>query len=386
MNETRFEEVCRAIREGIQRGETPPGSLLPSERQLQQIYGVSRTTVRRALAELVASGWAASNPNRGVVCKLGPAKPRSNWVAYIDHRDHVHKSLFFKLHRQMASIGFDLVLVDSQEIGTMGALRRSAEEGFAAAFVWPKVAFVDPAELEEVLAALPVIAVDHSIGGEPSDLVMSDHQQGARLAVSHLIAQGRRRIAISGNMTSLEDAHLRFRGYTTALYEHLVPVEACDFVFSSPNSEPHEDPRLLRYRLSQTDRPDALFVLHDMSVPPLVETILEAGFSVPQDVAVVGFGNDLPFGVEDVGLTTVSMNWDLVAESLSNRLQDRLGNPTGPFRRVLVPTRLIVRGSCGAPASQWQDEPYEISSATVTRRMAPARAAGLAESRPDPVL
>jgi len=373
MNETRFEEVCRAIRDGIQRGETPPGSLLPSERQLQQIYGVSRTTVRRALAELVASGWADSSPNRGIIARTGPVKPRSNWVAYVDHRDHVHKSLFFKLHRELAPLGFDLVLVDSQEIGTMGALRRSAEDGFAAAFVWPKVAFVDPAELEEVLAKLPVIAVDHSIGGEPSDLVMSDHHQGARLAVSHLIEQGRKRIAISGNMTALEDAQLRFRGYMTALYEHSLPVEASDFVFSSPNSDPHEDPRLLRFRLGQPDRPDALFVLHDMSVPALVEAILDAGLSVPGDVAVVGFGNDLPFGIEEVGLTTISMNWDLVAEALTARLQDRLANPSGPFRRALVPTTLVVRGSCGAPESEWQDEPYEISSQTVTRRMRPTK-------------
>lgn len=376
----RFEQIAQELRASIQRGDIPAGSLLPSERQLQETYGISRTTVRRALADLVSSGWAESSPNRGVVSRMGPSKARSSRVAYIDHRDYVHKSLFFRLHTRMADRRFDLVHVDSQEIGTMGALRRAVDEGFAGAFVWPKTAFVDSRELAAIQKQLPVVSVDHSIGGEPSDLVMSDHMQGAREIVGHLVRQGRRRIAISGNFTNMEDAQCRFNGYMIGQYENNVSPEACDFVFSSPRRDPYEDPRLLKCRLADSDRPDAVFVLHDMSVPPIVEAILEAGLSVPGDVAVVGFGNDLPFSIEGVGLTTVAMNWDLVADALVERMQDRILNPAAPFRRVLIPTNLIVRGSCGAPPEQWSTEGYEISSVTVTRRMQPSQSGRIVRS------
>ncbi len=367
----RFERVAAEIRTAIREGGLMADALLPSERQLQETYGVSRTTVRRALAELVATGWAENSPNRGMVSRLGRTPSRSTRIAYIDHRDDVHRSLFFKLHTRAAEAGFDLVHVDSREVGTMGGLRRAAHEGFAGAFVWPKVALVDPDDLARIQSLLPVISVDHSIGGQPCDMVMSDHAQGARLVVDHLLGLGRRRIAISGNFTTAEDAQLRFNGYMNRLYEHNVVPSASDFVFSSPQSLPYEDPRLLAYRLAEPDRPDAVFVLHDMSVPAIVESILAAGLSVPGDVAVVGFGNDLPFNVEDAGLTSVAMNWDGVADALIGRLRERLANPNAPFRRVLVPTALVVRGSCGAPRKEWSDLPHEVSSVTVTRRMAP---------------
>ena len=372
MEQRRFQQLAEQLRELIGRGEYPVGNLLPAERQLQERFGVSRTTVRRALAELVSMGWAESSPKRGVIAKLGWIKPRSTRVAYIDHGDYVHRSLFFQLHTQLNSVGLDLVHVDSQDLGTMGALRRAVDEGFSAAFVWPKVALVDPDELADLQTRLPVISVDHSIGGEPSDLVMSDHSQGARLLVSHLLRLGRKRIAITGNFTNLEDAQLRFAGYMTGLYEHGVSPEACDFVFSSPQREAYEDPRLLQFRLSQEDRPDAIFVLHDMSVPPTVEAVLESGLTVPGDVAVVGFGNDLPFNVDGLGLTTIAMNWGHVAKTLCCRLKERLDNPAAPYRRLLIKTHLVIRGSCGAPPETWSSEPYEISSVTVTRRMQPS--------------
>ena len=359
------------MRTTIQSGDLAVGALLPCERQLQEQFGVSRTTVRRALANLVASGWAETSPNRGVISRRGRPIGRSRRIAFVDHKDHVHRSLFFRLHSRMADRGFEMIHVDSQDIGTIQALWRAADEDFGGAVVWPKAITVEREEFAELQSRMPIIAVDHSIGGEASDLVMNDHAMGARQAVAHLAWLGRKRIAISGNFTSLEDAQLRFAGYMAALYEHGLPVEAHNFVFSSPQQTVHENPRLLQFRLGEEDRPDAVFVLHDMSVPSIAETILDSGHAIPSDIAVVGFGNDLPFMIDGVGLTTVGMNWDSVAQAILDRLILRVEHPTSPYRRVLIPTNLIVRGSCGAPRDQWSSQGYEASSATITSRLLP---------------
>lgn len=368
----RFHEVANALREEISRGELAPGSLFPTERELQSRYNVSRTTVRRALAALIESGWAEQKPNRGVIAKQGPNASRSQFVAFIDHLSYVHKTLFFSLHKLLTEAGFILVHVDSTEIGTLGAIERAVEMGCAAAFVWPKIAFARGVDLDAMGRTMPLIFVDHSIG-QPGELVMSDHFAGAKAAVSHLMALGRRRIAITGNFTHHEDAIERFAGYVAAYHDHgLVPSPA-DYVFSSPGGAEYEDTRLLSFRLSQPDRPDALFVLHDMSVPAIVEAVFDAGLRVPQDVAIVGFGNDLPLTFGGVGLTTVSMQWDEVARNLVERMLARIEAPHSPFRRTLASTHLILRGSCGAPSELWSNEPYEVSSVTVTGRMPPSR-------------
>lgn len=369
----RFEKLARELRAEIQSGAIAPGALLPTERELQETHNLSRTTVRRALAELISMGWAEAVPNRGVAAKIGHSPTQSTRVAFIDHRDYVHKTLFFRLHRLLEARGYTLVHVDSQDTGTIETMEAVAEQDFAAAVVWPKISFAPPGFISWFQARMPLIFLDHGVGSEPMEVVMGDHELGARLAVAHLISLGRKRIAISGYFAPLEDATLRYTGFVGAHEGTGQLPDAHDIVFSSRGGSEFEDTRLLSYRLQQPDRPDAVFVTYDMSVPAIVEAIYEAGLRVPNDIAVVGFGNDLPFTIDGVGLTTIAIDWESVAEAVVTRIFHRLGHPSSPHRRTLVPTRLVVRGSCGAPVVRWNDEPYEVSSITVTGRMTPGK-------------
>lgn len=54
-----------ALSRRIEKGEFQPGTLIPTEEQLQQEYGVSRTTVRQAVARLVLAGKLTRIPGRG---------------------------------------------------------------------------------------------------------------------------------------------------------------------------------------------------------------------------------------------------------------------------------------------------------------------------------
>lgn len=58
-------QVCEAIQRAIASGDLRAGTELPSEGQLCETYGVSRITVRQAIAELLASGAVARSRPRG---------------------------------------------------------------------------------------------------------------------------------------------------------------------------------------------------------------------------------------------------------------------------------------------------------------------------------
>ena len=49
----------------IQKGEFVPGQAIPGEKQLEDLYGASQITVRRALADLAAEGYITRQPGRG---------------------------------------------------------------------------------------------------------------------------------------------------------------------------------------------------------------------------------------------------------------------------------------------------------------------------------
>lgn len=60
-----YAQVVDAIRQGIERGELPPGSKLPSHQELVDHFGVSVGTVKRALGELQGAGLVLSRQGQG---------------------------------------------------------------------------------------------------------------------------------------------------------------------------------------------------------------------------------------------------------------------------------------------------------------------------------
>jgi DNA-binding LacI/PurR family transcriptional regulator len=293
-------------------------------------------------------------------------------VAFVDHADTIHKSLFFLLGQYLSEKGLHLVHVDSTNRGTLAALESAIDAGFGAAVFWGKEMFLDPDRFRAIQSKMPVIAVDHCPNGIVTDVVGGDHFDGAVQAVSHLIGLGRKQIALSGFLTMLEDSQKRMLGYAAAHVRNHKAVRAKNVLFSSSiGEEEYDDPCLLVKRLSDDDRPDAIFVLHDLSVPAIASAVFNSGLSIPEDVAIVGFGNDLPFTLGNVGLSTIAMDWKGIAQALMMRVCQRLDRPNAPVERIVLPSRLIIRGSCGAPEDQWQNDEYQVSSATITRRMPP---------------
>lgn len=60
-----YYQLKQTLLKWIEGGDYPPGSILPSEKQLQDSFGISRTTVRMALKELEQEGFLVRSPGKG---------------------------------------------------------------------------------------------------------------------------------------------------------------------------------------------------------------------------------------------------------------------------------------------------------------------------------
>lgn len=69
----KFAQVVAQIKRRIERGEYPPGSLLPSEHQLVDEFGLSRPTIVKALSELRRDGWIDTQQGKGSFVRGRPA-------------------------------------------------------------------------------------------------------------------------------------------------------------------------------------------------------------------------------------------------------------------------------------------------------------------------
>ncbi|MCZ4094101.1 MULTISPECIES: FadR/GntR family transcriptional regulator [Sinorhizobium] len=66
------ERVASALRQQVLKGEIPPGQKLPTESRMSDIFGVSRTVVREAIATLAADGLVEPRQGAGVFVKDHP--------------------------------------------------------------------------------------------------------------------------------------------------------------------------------------------------------------------------------------------------------------------------------------------------------------------------
>ncbi|MBN9632835.1 LacI family DNA-binding transcriptional regulator [Leifsonia sp. TF02-11] len=191
-------------------------------------------------------------------------------------------------------------------------------------------------------STLPIV-----FGGRPvsesqheSYFVDVDNVAGSAGAAEHLIARGRRNIALITGPQDMPAGLDRFTGWRDALQAHGLDTSLVEYGDFSPYSGMEAMRRLLA-----TGRPiDGLFAANDQMAAGAYSAIHEAGLDIPRDIAVVGFDDD-NFGLTATPpLTTVHQPSIGLGETMARVLVRRLaGEPVD--RVTLLPTELVVRQS-----------------------------------------
>lgn len=195
--------------------------------------------------------------------------------------------------------------------------------------------------------------------------VLTDDEEVGRMATAHLVAQGRRAIAhIAG--PPVIHARRREAGYRDAMRAHKLPVRA-GWVVRAGFMEA-DGYRAMQQLLAVRPRIDAVFAANDPAALGAMKAVWQAGLDVPNDVAIVGVG-DVAYGdLLRVPLTTVGWSKEEQGRQAAELILDQIGpHPAGPFRRVIIPPRLVVRASCGAASPDAASAPEPPVRATAAR-------------------
>ncbi len=205
----------------------------------------------------------------------------------------------------------------------------------------------DPFLVRLIEAGIAFISVGR-VDDERVSYVDIDNVGSARQATGHLLRLGRRRVAtIAGPLYATASID-RLRGYREALDQYGLQfdndlVVAGDFTEAGGRAGMR---RLLEHR------PDGVFVASDRMAAGALNELRASGLQIPDDVALVGF-DDIPLSREmEPSLTTVRQQIETLGAAAVNLLLDLIHDPTASASRVILPSELVVRASCGAHLNQ----------------------------------
>jgi DNA-binding LacI/PurR family transcriptional regulator len=232
------------------------------------------------------------------------------------------------------------------------------------------VEFSHPA-VSEVLerSKKPHIFVHRLFGTPIKNSIVPDDTCGAALAVNHLLALGHRRIGYINGPESWHNAKKRLAGYREELEANGIQF---DPALAQPGDWEFEGGYQAAKNLLALDQPPtAIFSANDLMALGAIYAIQDAGLSVPDDLAVVGYDNRDFTKTFRPKITTVSMPVYEMGWKAAELLLKQLTEGRKDFDEIKIIGQLVIRESCGAGESLRTDE--EPLSATVVRRLLLAR-------------
>lgn len=188
------------------------------------------------------------------------------------------------------------------------------------------------------------------VPGRDVPQVNNDNVAAARAATEHLLALGHRQIAFIGGPPDFVVSVDRLAGYREALEGAGLRFQD-DLVVHTDFSYEQAYVAARSLLVGPAVRPTAVVAIDDSVALGVLAAARELGLRVPEDLSVVGF-NDSPVCAHVAPpLTSVAIPIFELGAAAARMLCDALDGVEGP-RKILLPSRLVVRGSTGpAPAT-----------------------------------
>ncbi|HWA34986.1 MAG TPA: LacI family DNA-binding transcriptional regulator, partial [Cyclobacteriaceae bacterium] len=194
-----------------------------------------------------------------------------------------------------------------------------------------------------VQKGIPVVFFDRIREELNTSQVVTDNYEIAFAATEHLISQGCKKIAILAGPSNLYNSRNRLRGYVDALKKHGLPVRD-HYVFHSQfragNFEEHA-----RAILDLRERPDAVFAINDYAALELIHFFKKHGLRIPEDIAVMGFNNEVFSKFVEPALSTVDLNAHDLGAAATEILLEQINDPGKEPQKKIIKSKLIVRAS-----------------------------------------
>lgn len=205
-------------------------------------------------------------------------------------------------------------------------------------------------------AHIPLVAIDRTPGDLQVDTVQVTNVQAAKNAVSHLLQEGHRRIALIAGPNHISTAVERQAGYDLALRSAGLALDPALIQVGDYTLEGGY--RAMHTLMENPDRPTAVLIANNVMTLGALQYVNEQALEIPCDIAVIGY-DDMPWAASLRPPLTVVAQPDYEIGVLAARLMlDRIREPDSSVKHITLDARLVLRASCSCGNDLVQIRPH----------------------------
>lgn len=306
---------------------------------------VSPNTVERVQAAISELGFVRNDAAR----QLRDGRSKTIGLVVLDVRNPFFTDLARGAEDRAAAEGYSIILGNSDE-------KADRESTYLDLFEVQRMHGVLISPFGDITARLHrlrergirAVLVDRSTADTSFSSVSVDDVAGGALAVNHLIAQGRRRIAFIGGPLEIRQVSDRLDGAQKAAAGSNVTLEVIETRALSVIEGRAAGAALLERPASK--RPDAVFAANDLIAMGVLQALnMQGGMHVPRDIALIGY-DDIDFAsAAVVPFSSIRQPSELIGQTAVQILLEEAADPGLEARQVVFQPELVVRESTQTP-------------------------------------
>jgi LacI family transcriptional regulator len=230
-----------------------------------------------------------------------------------------------------------------KEVATVEALLNARVDGIIASYAKSTLTFDHYLKIKE--RGIPLILFDRSNDELEVSHVVIDDYLGAYKATEHLIQQGCKKIAHFTNTRKISIYKERLRGYREALINNDLVYNETLVVES--NMQLEDGRKSMEHLLKSNLSVDGVFSASAYGALGALQVLKENKIRVPEDVALVGFSNEVFTSVTEPALSTVEQHSMRIGNAAAEIFLQEIaaGNEKFIPQKIVLKPELIIRAS-----------------------------------------
>lgn len=357
-----YQEIKEKLMNKINSKEYKQNSKIPSERELSEFFEVSRTTVRKAINELVNENYLSKEPGRGTFVnnnQINKIKNKTNNIFFLrfmhnscaqDNKEfdsQICEDIFYP--QVVAGVDyiasqkdyhciFKYIYEDEIDQNLLNAIKNKAD-ALICGELHNKSILKAVKKLE-----LPVVLISPSVMNNKLDVIDIDNYTGAYDITKYLIELGHEKLAFIGGSQTSNPSIKRKSGFLSALNNFNINFDEQNSIIAGWRLEDgyNAAKSLLERNLDIT----AIFAVSDLLAIGAINAINDLGLKVPDDISVTGFDDiDLAKQIRP-SLTTMRVRKSDLGKEAASLIFEKLDNRERDYAiNTSIPCELKVRKS-----------------------------------------